>query len=414
MPQICMNYLPPALWRKPVAFVALLTCLSLCSTACLYGQTDSLQTKEKRSTLSIKPTPESNMNIGGAVWLRGVSIPYLDEAKANERGFYIDQFRLSIDGDYGIQDSTKLIFSSQIRFFTYQTLIHHMWFGVDISEEHQLKLGVTQVPFGTLPASTNSFWYSLGYYIGLEDDHDAGIKYHYKNNDWDFHLAYFINEEYQNSTALNRFAPDLIRMGDQQNEERNQANVRIARRFGAPTANNTELGISGEIGQIKNRTTDSNGLRWKGAVHFVGQYGPWEPKAQFARYEYQPNNPEGVDDRLVNMGFFADSRLVAAKANVLNLSLKRNFDIDWWLFEEFYAYLDYSKVYKDEFSGANSELINPGAVLRAGPFYIWLDFMWGKNAWFFNDSQDASGPGTGARNPNKFEFRQNLSLEWFF
>ncbi|MEM1120366.1 MAG: hypothetical protein AAGJ18_07935 [Bacteroidota bacterium] len=378
------------------------------------AQEENLKYKVKDRNFKISPTPKSNFSFGGAIWLRGVALPYLSETTANERGFYIDQFRLSLSGDYGIQDSTKLTFSSQVRFFSYQTLIHHMWVGIDFKNNQDLKFGITQVPFGTLPGSTNSFWYSLGYYVGLEDDRDAGIKYNLRRNGWNFTLAYFINEEFNNSQALNRFAPDLIRMGEQQNEERNQGNIRLVKTFTTSDRRSMELGISGEIGQIKNRTTGDNGLRWKGAVHYVGKYGDWEPKLQLSRYSYDPANPAGVDDRLVNMGFFGDTRLVASQANVLNASIKRTFKINKWLFNEFDVYLDYSRVFKDESAFADSELINPGAVLEAGPFYILLDFMWGKNAWYFNDSSDNSGPGRGSINPNKYEFRQNLSLEWFF
>lgn len=384
------------------------------STPTLFGQEENLKDSIQQKGFSIKPTPESNVNFGGAIWLRGVTIPYLQDTPSNKRGFYIDQFRMSVDGDYGVDDRTKLIFSSQIRFFTYQTLIHHMWVGVDFKKNHTIKLGATQVPFGTLPGSTNSFWYSLGYYVGLEDDRDAGIKYHFNNDGWDFYLAYFMNPEYNDPSALNRFAPDLVLSGDQQNEERNQGNIRIARILTHGSSNTTEFGLSGEIGQIKNRTTDNSGLRWKGAVHYVGNYGKWNPKFQLSRYVYEPDNPEGVDDRLVAMGFFESTRLVAAKANLLNVSLKRDFDLSWWLFDHLNIYMDYSKVFKDEATFADSELINPGAVLRAGPLYIWFDFMWGKNAWFFNDSLDESGPGAGSINPDKFEFRQNISIEWFF
>ncbi len=380
----------------------------------IYAQDESITYQVEDQNIKIHPTPETNLNFGGAIWLRGVTIPYLQETKANERGFYMDQFRLSLDGDYGIKDRSKLKFSSQIRFFSYQTLIHHMWIGVDFDEHSELTLGVTQVPFGTLPGSTNSFWYSLAYYVGLEDDHDAGIKYHFKKKGWDFYLGYFMNEEYNSSTALNRFAPDLIRSDEQQNEERNQGNIRLSKIMTHNDVSSSEFGFSGEIGQIKNRTTNDNGLRWKGAFHYIGKYDRWEPKFQLARYVYEPDNPQGVDSKVVNMGFFESSRLVAAKANLLNMSLKRDFPINWWLFKELDIYMDYSKIIKDETSFADSELINPGMVLRAGPFYVWLDFMWGKNAWFFNDSQEFSGPGAGARNPQKYEYRQNLSLEWFF
>jgi len=380
----------------------------------LTAQEENLANQVKDRGFNIRPTPESNVNFGGALWLRGVSIPYLEESPANSRGFYIDQFRLSVDGDYGLKDSTKLIFSSQIRFFTYQTLIQHMWMGFERPRGHSLKFGVTQVPFGTLPGSTNSFWYSLNYYIGLEDDRDGGIKYQFARNGWDVHLAYFINAEYNDATALNRFAPDLIRSGDQQNEERNQGNIRLARTFETPGGNSTEVGLSGEIGQIRNRTTGENGTRWKAAFHYVGNYGNWEPKFQFSRYVYDPANPAEVDGRLVQVGFFESSRLIAARANSLNASLKRDFDVNWWLFEKLDLYFDYSRVFKDEDAFADSELINPGAVLQAGPFYYWLDFMWGRNAWFFNDSPENSGPGVGAINPERYEYRMNVSLEWFF
>ncbi len=393
----------------------LLALVMIFSSSQLLAQEENLSDSiSSKQSIRVKPSPKTNLNFGGALWLRGVTLPYNQEGTANKRGAYIDQFRLSFDGDYGIKDETKLTFSTQIRFWYYQTLVHHMWVGVDFNENHKIKVGVSQVPFGTLPGSTNSFWYSLAYYVGLEDDHDSGIKYQYTENGWDLYLAYYVNEEYNDATALNRFAPDLTRSGDQQNEEKNQGNIRLAKTFGAGTSNTTEFGLSGEVGQIRNRTTGDDGTRWKAAAHYVGNYGKWSPKAQIARYDYSPENPEGIDDNLVNMGFFEDQRLVASKANLLNLSIKRDFDFDWWLFDDLDVYLDYSKIFKDEDAFADSELINPGAVFVAGPLYIWFDFMWGKNSWWFNDSADNSGPGVGAINPEKFEFRSNLSIEWYF
>lgn len=380
----------------------------------LLGQEENMRDSIQLDGFKIKPNPKTNLNFGGAMWLRGVSIPYNQKANANKDGLYFDQFRLAFDGDYGIDDKTKLTFSTQIRFWYYQTLVHHMWVGLDINDNHEIELGVTQVPFGTLPGSTNSFWYSAGYYVGLEDDHDSGIKYHFTKNGWDFHLAYFLNSEYNDATVLNRFAPDLVRAGDQQNEERNQTNIRLAKTLQHGKKSTSEFGVSGEIGQIRNRTTGDDGSRWKGAVHYVGNYGKWSPKLQAARYEYDPKNPEGVDDNLVYMGFFEDARLVASKATLLNASIKRDFDFDWWLFNDMYVYFDYSLVLKDEALFADTELFNPGIVFQAGPLYIWYDFLWGKNSWWFNDSQAASGPGQGAVNPGKHEYRQNLSIEWFF
>ena len=382
----------------------------------IYGQeanhTDDSVTLGKN--FKVSPTPKTNLYLGGAIWTRVAATGYPQSANANRKGFYFDQLRFTVSGDHGIAGEAKLTFSAQVRFWYYMTLVHHMWMGVKFNDFHEIEVGVTQVPFGTLPGSTNSFWYSAGYYVGLEDDRDAGAKYHFTKNGWDLYLAYFYNAEFNDATALNRFAPDLVRSGDQQNEERHQGNIRIARIFNEGSTNTSEVGLSGEIGGIANRTNGENGYRWKGAIHYVGNYGKWSPKAQLARYSYDPSNPVGIDNRLVLMGFFEDERLVAAKGNMVNVSLKRNFDVDWWLFKDFSVYVDYSKIFKDIDAFADTELINPGAVLQAGPFYIWLDWMWAKNSWWFNDSPTNSGPGEGSINPDKYEFRYNLSLEWFF
>ncbi len=367
-------------------------------------------------SIQIDVGPKTTFDLGGAVWLRGAVLNWVQEEDANRRGFYADQVRFSMSGTHGKSDSSDgfLKFSAQIRFWQYQRVIHHMWLGYEFNDRHDIEIGVTQVPFGILPATSNSFWYSMGYYHGIEDDRDAGIKYRYQNDGLDVHLAWFFNDEYNDSTALNRFAPDLVSDGVQQNDEENQANARVAYTFGESAENSTELGISLQYGEMPNRATGRRGDRWQSAVHFVGNYGKWNPKLQFARYEYNPENPAGVDDRLVLMGFFSDQRLVAAKANAVSASLRRFWDVNWGPFTDFNAYLDYSAIYKDEDEFGDTELINPGMMAQAGPVFVWLDFMWGKNAWWFNDSQGNSGPGQGSVNPDKFEFRANLSLQWYF
>ena len=321
-----------------------------------------------------------------------------------------------MSGTHGKSDSSDgfLKFSAQIRFWQYQRVIHHMWIGYQFNDRHDIEIGVTQTPFGILPATSNSFWYSMGYYHGIEDDRDAGIKYRYQNDGLDLHLAWFFNDEYNDSTALNRFAPDLVSDEEQQNDEENQANVRVVYTFGEGTENSSEVGVSLQYGEMPNRATGRRGDRWQSAVHFVGNYGKWNPKLQIARYEYNPENPEGVDDRLVLMGFFSDQRLVAAKANAVSASLRRFWDVDWGPFTDFNAYLDYSAIFKDEEEFSDTQLINPGMVAQAGPVFVWLDFLWGKNGWWFNDSPEFSGPGPGSLNPDKWEFRANLSLQWYF
>ena len=364
--------------------------------------------------IDINVGPKTHFTLGGALWLRSAFQDWQEPNNANQRGFYFDQFRLSLTGEHGLANESKLKFSAQARWWSYQFAIHHMWFGVEIDDHNEVRYGITENPFGALPSISSSFWYSLNFYLGLEGDHDAGLHYIFNKNGLDFQFAYFRNEEYNNPSLTNRGAPDLITSGDQQNFERNQFNLRLAYTFNHTTNNSTEFGLSGQIGEIKNQLIDDDGDRWAAAIHYVGHYNNWNFYAQGTRYEYNVNNPNGVDNNTVLLGFFSDQRLVAAEATTFVGGVRRLWDIDWWLFDKLNAYVEYSTVIKDEDTFRDSKLFNPGAVLQAGPFYLWFDFMAAQNAWYFNDSQANSGLGAGSINKNDWEFRYNFSLQWYF
>jgi len=391
---------------------------------CLFVAPLSLLSQEKNilnpqdtvpvRNFNVQVNPTTKFKLGGALWLRSSFQDWAADNQANRRGFYFDQFRISVSGEHGVEGKAKFIFSSQIRFWSYQFAIQHMWAAIKFNEHHQLKGGISQVPFGALPAISSSFWYSLNYYHGLEGDNDAGITYTYNKNGLDLQLAYFRNEEYNDPSATNRWAPDLVVSGDQQNFERHQFNLRAAYTFGYNTENNTEIGLSGQVGQIQNQLIDENGSRWAAAFHYVGYYKNWNIYAQGTRYEFNPNNPDGVDENTVLMGFFSDQRLVAAKATTFVGGVRRFWDVDWWLFDKVNAYMEYSTVLKDESTFSDSKLVNPGVVFQAGPVYFWLDFLAAQNAWYFNDSQENSGPGAGSINSDDWEYRVNFSLQWYF
>ena len=114
------------------------------------------------------------------------------------------------------------------------------------------------------------------------------------------------------------------------------------------------------------------------------------------------------------MAIFNDQRLVAAKANAVSANLRRFFDVNWGPIKDLNIYIDYSTILKDEADFADSQLFNPGWVMTAGPIYLCFDLLWAKNGWWHNDSQDNSGPGAGSIRPDKWEFRGNIVIMWFF
>jgi len=359
------------------------------------------------STAAESP-PETTFDFSGALWVNYSYQEWKSPDQGKKRGMNFDNLRLAVDGTHG----ENLVFSGQYRLYGYTRAIHHAWVGYRWAESNQVELGVTQVPFGLLPFATHSFWFGLGYYVGVEDDYDAGVKWHHEGSAWDLHLAYFFNEELGDATNLNRYSVDLVRAGEDQNEEFSQGNVRVAYTIGKGTSNTSQFGISGQYGGIDNLEVDKHGDRWHAAFHYHGRYGAWNPEVQITRYEYNPQNPEGVDDRLMLMGNLTSTRHVAAKGTLANGNLRRFWDVDWGPFKSFNAYYNYSHVFKDEAEFKDSQLHNPGCVLQAGPLWIWIDFLIGKNAWYLNDSSEMSGMGPGGT--DEWEYRFNINFEWYF
>lgn len=108
----------------------------------------------------------------------------------------------------------------------------------------------------------------------------------------------------------------------------------------------------------------------------------------------------------------SSSRLVAAKGTLVNANLRRFWDVNWGPFKRFNAYYNYSHLFKDVSAFKDSQLHDPGCVFEAGPFWIWVDFLIGKNAWYLNDSFENSGPGPGGT--GNWEYRFNINFEWYF
>ena len=187
---------------------------------------DTIQEK----TLTVKPSKDLTINFGGAIWVRSTYQQFREPTEGNRRGgAYFDQFRLSVSGVQKFGDRKSwLTFDAQVRWWSYMTVFHTMQLGFHLDEYNSFQLGVTRVPFGMLVSTANSFWYSLGFYHGVEDDRDAGLVYRHLKGPLEFQLAYFANEELNDPTNLERFSGDLVFFEDQQNSERNQGNVRVA------------------------------------------------------------------------------------------------------------------------------------------------------------------------------------------
>ena len=351
--------------------------------------------------------PEANLKIGGAIWLNYANQNWLGKGQG-KKGLRFDNLRLSLDGDYD-----QFLMSAQYRWYNYSEAVHHAWFGYQFEQDNRIELGITQVPFGILPFRSHNFWFLIPFFVGLEDDYDAGIKWHNSNlGNWTTDLAFFINEEYGDATNLDRYSVDVVRVDEQQNEERNQFNARLAYDWKHSEHSHTELGISGRYGDLDNRTTGGTGDYWAAAAHVNAFFGPWNFMLEGMRYEYNPENPAGVSNDLILMANLSSKRLVAAKADILVANFAYDFGAVGWKIDRLNCYNDFSYMDKDVASFKDSYINDTGCLVAMGPFWVWIDLIYGKNAWYLNDSEADSGFGPGGT--DKWERRFNVNFEWYF
>lgn len=333
-----------------------------------------------------------------------------------------DVFRLDVGARYA-----DLVFSAQYRFYAGYNMLQHGYIGTELEREGlSFRLGVTQVPFGVLPYASHNFFFSLPYYVGLEDDYDLGIKTIVELGDLEIQLAFFKNDEggYSGSSLDSaRYSYDLVRTRPgvlsaagiseaRSLEETNQANLRIAWTLRHGEHLSAELGFSGQIGQTFERSTNRRGVQWAMAGHLDADLGPVNVVAEGGRYEIGMDESAVADSRLVAMGAYDAPYTVAARAEFLTTGIAWEIPLSYWLFESITFYDDFSALYKDPEEFEDSFQNTAGFLLAVGPVYTYLDFAAGRNHPFLGlQYVRALGPGDPTQS---WELRFNINVGWYF
>ena len=349
---------------------------------------------------------EPPIDIGGALRFNLGYQDFADasESKRGESG--LDLFRLNVEGRL-----SNIIISAEYRYYPYMHTIHHGWLGYEFQDESQLQFGINQVPFGLLPYAAHNFWFGVPYHVGLADDYDMGIKYQRSNGPWSIHLAFYKNEELNDPTNLNRYSFDLVRVrvDEQENEQVNQLNTRLAYTFGAGTDCEVEVGGSGQYSELYNHATDRSGDHWAAATHIDSRCGRWNLQLQGLRYSYDPSNPPGVSDDVVRVGAFADSYDIASEADILVANLAYNFEPPWEQIDQIICYNDYSRLYKDIDGAVDSQINTLGCAVGSGPLFTYIDWIYANNMPFFGENVSMGHGGV-----DEWRGRLNINVGFYW
>jgi len=359
------------------------------------------------------------LHVGGAVRFNLLSTFYEGDRTPNSTQFTWDTWRINVQArtsGVGIQ--------FEYRFYpTFNThFIKEGWLEYDFSPETGIQVGVTQTPFGNVQYNSHNWWFQLPYYVGLEDDHDMGVKLsHHRDDGWNLDLAYFLQPEpagpaYGEASfgigGAGRYSYDLIPTEGQTNQERHQGNVRLTRTLAHEGGGSTEVGGSAQFGGIYNAALDEWSARWAWAAHADGTYGPWNVKAQFLQYSYDAVDDDGVPTPVIRKGAYGDPYDVAAEAWIATLGVQYTVDIDWGPFSQINFYENYSYMEKAEtgFEPTHQNVL--GFSIAAGGLFTYFDLASGNNhPWLTDNFGTGLGPGV----PDApWNHRFNVNVGYYF
>jgi hypothetical protein len=343
------------------------------------------------------------LELGGALRFNLLHRDYAEASKGRRGEGGLDVFRLNLDGQLD-----NILVSAEYRFYSYMSVLHHGWIGYQFDDDSQLQFGVSQVPFGLLPYPAHNSWFGVPYYVGLGDDYDMGIKYQRSDGPWSTHLAFYKNAELNDAGNTERYSFDVIRQGEQQNEETNQLNARAAYTFGLGSTCQSTVGTSLQAGELYNATIERRGDHWAVAAHLDSRCGRWNFQAQASRYQYNPANPEGQDNSAITMGAFAGSYPVAADADMAVANIAYNVPSPWQSIDSITCYNDYSHLFKHRADAHDSMINTTGCAIGSGPLFTYIDYIMANNmAYFANGSMAGGGE-------DKWHGRFNVNIGFYW
>lgn len=354
---------------------------------------------------------QDRIDVGGAVRFQYSFEDYVPTNRDRAGDLDLDTIRINFDGRIA-----DVLLSAELRYYQYMEVVHHAWVGYQFDKHWQGQVGITKVPFGVLPYNSHNFFFDTGYYVGLEDDYDAGAKLLYENGPWDIRLAFFKNDELGGvdgyvSDRSDRYSYDIVgergpaegafaapsrRLG-----EGNTIVGRLAHTWENTDGDSTELGLSLLRGEIYDVDGSAGDYR-AGAVHINGNYGRWNLQLQAARYEYDLDT--GAERLAVGAYAFFDT--IPAEAELYTANLAYNLPVDWGPVTDLTFYSDNSLL-TGKSAGLDDTTMNIlGVAVAAGGLYTYFDLVSAENQPFIGGTL---GANSGERNT-----RFNVNVGYYF
>ncbi|WP_339839547.1 hypothetical protein [uncultured Maribacter sp.] len=349
------------------------------------------------------------LKIGGALRFNYNLSSWKEGQKKRGGDFGYDMFRINAKAAF-----KGMLLNAEYRLYSQDFgggFLKQGWVGYNFNELDQIQIGLTQVPFGIQQYNSHNWFFNLSYYVGLEDDHDMGVKYMHTEENFEYQMAFFKNAEQlrfgdNTETSPNRYSYDITG----RNKEVNQFNGKFIYKFGNECK--SRLGFSLEYGGLYNLDTEEIGDHKAFAAHYEISKGKWNGKAQIITASHNPENADGESTDIVMMAAYGAPYEVAADFNMYSLAFSRNVPVKWGPISNLQVYNDFGYMQKKA-SGFNDSYMNvTGVLVTAGSVYTYIDYAAGYNhSWLGGNFVDDFSVG----NPEaKWEARFNINIGYYF
>lgn len=377
------------------------TSFSIMANAAELSELDEVkqELKEIKQQLATdKETKDASIEVGGAVRFQYGIKDYDEDDKDRGGDFDFDVFRLDFNGTIG-----DVTLSAQYRWYQYMDAVHHAYVAYQFDDNWQGQVGITQVPFGNLTYNSNSFFFSTNFYVGLEDDYDAGLSFIGDYDKHDIRIAFFKTDEMGGidgyvGDKTGRYSYDIVGTRNpgegiydtpqQGLADDSTFNLRYAYKF-----DNFEVGasvLSGGIEGEDGNAGDHNAY----AIHTKGNIDNFGFMFQYTDYEYDLD--DGSD--FVTVGAYAFYDTIPASATIYNMNLSYSLPVTIGPITNLTFYNDYNLM-TDKSGGLKEDTIMnvTGVMVTSGNLYTLIDYAIGQNQPFIGGSLAGDSDETNSR-----------------
>ena len=272
-----------------------------------------------------------------------------------------------------------------------------------IDEDSQLSLGITRVPFGLQNYLSDSFWYSINYYLGLEDDFDLGAVYHKKSGLHSWKAGLFISDELADADEFARYSFDVAQVSGSAFKENGQLNFYYQYTPQWFQQQQSTLGFSLQLGRVEHQNA-GNSRHWAWSAFYRQPYNQWQTTLQYSQYHYD------IDAQQIVFSAFDFPFPIAKKAHSIVLNQSYRFSDLPRFMDTALVYTEVGVVDSSDSGSDKSVQLVVGSNVISGNFVFYLDYIYGNNMWF------SGGSGVGVYFPDDIgsTARINLSTAYHF